>query len=687
MKKIVLFSGIMVAAAMSQAAPLTPGAALERALGDTPARLAGKKAAYELRLTRQAEGHDAVYVFGKSDGKGFIVASADDSSPALLGYGTAPVTGADGECAPAFEYWIDALSRQVAYAAFRTSVRPGLRITRPERDPITPQCKTRWNQSLPYNNMCPDDNGSRCVTGCVATAMAQVMKYHNWPVTGTGKTSFFWGSQVLKQDFSEVTFDWDNMLDCYSVYRDSSDEIVCSDSEEEQMAVAMLMKCAGYAVHMAYSPSASGAMSMDIAGALGKYFGYDRSLLYLMRDNYSLGQWEEIIYDTLKEDGPVIYGGQSTLGGHSFVCDGYDRDGYFHFNWGWGGMSDGYFLLDALDPLHQGIGGADGGFDYLQDAVVGIRPARDVPSEWNPRMISQSGLTFTYDADEDALVVSGFVYNSGPVDIDTGRIGMSLTPLGREGDPVYLYEEFEDLKVRYGYRKYPAYLPESIEDGEYLVRAVYSIGDSDFRDVAVPVYGNSSAILTVKGDVRTVTDNDPELPEFTDVAFPSTLTITDGRSPVEMKGTLTNKADTPYLCFLSAVVLNPSMTEVVSNSMPRVYDLDPSESVAVNLKTELIWDNPESFAPGCTIAAAVVIVSTGEVGLLCEPQPVEIAVSGMKDLVDGSSSGDVEEGARVYYTLAGAVAARASAGEARPTLPSGTYIVCGENGWIKIAVR
>lgn len=143
------------------------------------------------------------------------------------------------------------------------------------------------------------------MTGCVATAMSQAMKYHNWPAIGQGSNSYTWdnGNRVLTADFSQMSFNWSDMTDTYN--RSTS-------TEAQQTAVATLMKAAGYSVNMNYSPSASGAASIYIAPALGNNFRYDKSLSYLMRDWFSLPEWEDLIYTSLQTYGPVIYDGQST---------------------------------------------------------------------------------------------------------------------------------------------------------------------------------------------------------------------------------------------------------------------------------------------------------------------------------------------------------------------------------------
>lgn len=229
-----------------------------------------------------------------------------------------------------------------------------------------PLVKTTWNQGAPYNDLCPQKNGQITYTGCVATSTAQVMNYHQWPPQGTGTVSYDWNGQTLSMDFGATTFAWNDMLDSYPT--------ATTGTDAQRQAVATLMKACGYALHMTYGLSedgGSGAYSSDIANVLINNFSYDVTARYVQREFYSPEEWEQMIYDNLADIGPAIYGGHGSLGGHSFICDGYDTDGLFHINWG--GTSDGYFRLSALDPPSLGAGGGAGGFNSQQNATLGIR--------------------------------------------------------------------------------------------------------------------------------------------------------------------------------------------------------------------------------------------------------------------------------------------------------------------------
>ncbi|MCM1293922.1 MAG: C10 family peptidase, partial [Bacteroides sp.] len=345
---------------------LSPEAALQRAMAAKEVKAMKMSAVRpHLVFTQKAEAQPAAYVFNRGSDSGYIVVAADDEMAPVLGYsesGTVDVA----DMPDGLKYWLEYYAAEIEYARVNGVNASKAAPAKAVRAAISPLVATKWNQGSPYNDKCPLVNTTRTMTGCVATALAQVMKYHSWPATGTGANSYTWRNTTLSMDFSTVTFDWDNMLDTYT----------SSATDEQKDAVATLMSACGISVNMNYGTGASGAVARNCAAALVNYFNYDGSLRYLAREFFGLTEWENEVYNSLAAGCPVLYGGQSESGGHEFVCDGYSSNGYFHFNWGWGGMSDGYFKLTSLDPDSQGIGGAGGGagYNFDQDVIVGIKP-------------------------------------------------------------------------------------------------------------------------------------------------------------------------------------------------------------------------------------------------------------------------------------------------------------------------
>ena len=318
-----------------------------------------------LRLAYTAQDNH-FYIFNRGEQDGFVIVAGDERLPQVLGYGnTGTFTSSDIPLP--MQDWITEMNREIAYLKAHSHAvvhHPVKRSTA-----VAPMVTTRWNQEAPYNNLCPTYNGgaARAVTGCVATAMAQIMNYHEWPERGTGSHSYNCNVNntdptTLNADFSQSVYEWDLMLDTYD----------SSSSPESCNAVAKLMSDVGISVDMNYGAS-SGAQETDALEALITYFGYSDKAYLLQRDLFGGEEWDLMLMNELSAGRPILYCGfaysQGSLGGHAFVFDGYDTDGYFHVNWGWGGAYDNYFLVSVLAPS------AGNDFKYGQDAIFGVIPA------------------------------------------------------------------------------------------------------------------------------------------------------------------------------------------------------------------------------------------------------------------------------------------------------------------------
>jgi len=240
---------------------------------------------------------------------------------------------------------------------------------------VNPLIQTHWDQSPNYNALCPYNNtyNQRTVTGCPATAMAQIMKYWNYPSNGTGFHSYNHPTYgTLSANFANTTYQWSSMPNTIS---------------SSNNAVATLMYHCGVAVEMNYGVAATGgsgsyviiaaapSVQQTCENAFKTYFGYNASTLQgLKRANYTDPNWINLLKNELDLGRPIQYAGSGSGGGHTWVCDGYDNNNYFHMNWGWGGNSDAYFQINALNPGSLGTGGGSGGFNSNQQALIGIQP-------------------------------------------------------------------------------------------------------------------------------------------------------------------------------------------------------------------------------------------------------------------------------------------------------------------------
>lgn len=428
-------------------------AGLERAVMGAPG------AAPTAAFTVSTDGLNTVYVVNSADG--FVVLAADDVAPAVLGYADSG-TFDPNNIPPNMEAWLYSYSDCIAAAAGG-----GGEVLAAPADPslkdIAPLAATRWNQGAPYYNYCPTVGDQRTYTGCVATAIAQVMKTYEWPKTGTGSNSYTWNNQTLSLDFEDITFDWANMTDTYN----------SNSTLKQQNAVAELMYACGIACYMNYGTGGSGASGVNLAVGLINYLGYDMSLEYLSRDYYTLPQWSRMLHQQLSTGHPLYYDGANATVGHAFVIDGYrSTDGFFHVNWGWGGMSDGYYSIVTLDPDSQGIGGSTDGYYSGQSAIFGLKPAQE-GSQLAPVFVAEKILpeTVSVARGEYAYVggdASGFFSLSlGTVEAE---IGIELTAAGAE--PIYaLYPETVEFDYGRGFRQFPV-PTENIPVGTYTARPV-----------------------------------------------------------------------------------------------------------------------------------------------------------------------------------------------------------------------
>ena len=304
----------------------------------------------QLAYTSKSEAKTCFYVFNIGDDEGFVIAGGDEAALEILGY--CDHGSFDYDKVPDnFRWWLDQYTEQIAHADVSTSSPRKAKAQTAERNSIEPLIKTKWDQGYPYNCEIPlSNNGERFMTGCVATAMAQVMNYWKYPTHGTGSYSYPPTTNKFSADFENTTYDWDNMRDTYLYDEESGDPLF---AEAEAKAVGTLMYHAGVSVRMGYGIEESGAYHDSIGTALIKYFGYDKSIQFEERQYYNDDEWGDIIYSELDNRRPVLCNG----GRHLFVCDGYDNENdLFSFNWGWGGEDDGYYSIASYSSYFRDLG-------------------------------------------------------------------------------------------------------------------------------------------------------------------------------------------------------------------------------------------------------------------------------------------------------------------------------------------
>lgn len=549
----------LAAGQMATASPVSPEAALNRALKSerhlAPALTAGR---YTLAATEDSE----VYVFTRSNG-GYLILPADDAAPAVLGYSDSGSFDA-ATMPPAMKWWLGEYARQIREGG-NTGMSPA---KAPARDAIAPMVTTKWNQDAPYNDMCPLVRGQRSVTGCAATALAQIMKYHNWPPQGKGSHSYKLGTSTVSLDFSQVNFDWSNMCDTYS----------SSSTAAQNEAVAELMYACGVSIDMQYSSTASGASVLDVPAAMVEYFDYDAGVRYYSRDYYGINDWNELVYSQLAEYGPVQYSGQSNEGGHSFVCDGYNPDGYFHINWGWGGISDGYFLLTALDPTVQGIGGSSSGFNFSQSIIGCVRKPVSGSTMYLNYLMEGA---FTIQESEATLgntvMVKGATYNFSTGKA-SGTLGLKVVNNGTNAVQYLPGPTITNRAPLSGISGYAVKLPTDLAAGTYTVTPAIMNTSGTWQDIPVRIQVSQYATMQVTGNTAYFTAGTTPSITVSDFTVESELYI---QQLFKLGGTIVNTGDTEYYSTIAAGLMNTNGTLVALGDIYSV-DLEAGESMALD---------------------------------------------------------------------------------------------------------
>lgn len=372
----------------------------------------------------------AWYVFNAGDDKGFAIVSGDDRTEPVLGYSLTGTLSEDN-MPDNMRSWLQSYADQIEYIQKNNISISRAPSSSTERPRIPEMMTTKWNQTEPYNNSCPNffSNG-KSVTGCVATAMSQVLYYqyqqHQGTITRQTTAeipSYYCSSRYTSGQIhvdavaAGSTIDWANMLPQYG----------SSVTDAQKTAVANLMFWSGAAVQMNYRDAINGGSSASatrVPEALVNYFGFDASTRYVSRDaSYTNKQWNDLVYNELANHRVVLYGGQSSAGsGHAFVINGYDENNYFYVNWGWGGTGDGAYLLSVLSPEGSGTGAGTvgSGYNQTQEIVINAEPNHGgtAPLRAKALNFTRSGNTLSYQIQNIGLATASFNYGFGAVASD-----------------------------------------------------------------------------------------------------------------------------------------------------------------------------------------------------------------------------------------------------------------------------
>lgn len=452
----------------------------------------------------------ALYVFNTSNDKGFVVVSADDNTRAVLGY-TDRGTFSEASMPANMRFWLQMYADEIAYASAQTTtLNETDSITYPEVAPLLGDME--WGQDAPYNDSCPKPKGYECATGCAATAVAQVMRYHKYPTQGTGSHAyihrFIVGSDTLvytlSADFAHTSYDWTNMLSTYSGV---------SYTAQQSAAVAQLMYHIGVACEMTYGSSSS-TSGTDAMRAMQTYFGYDAGMEMLHKDLMPENELLNRISAELQAGRPMFVSGRTVQNeGHAFVLDGIKNNGYVHINWGWDGYCNANFAISALQPMGQGTGGAASGYAFTENVtvVVGIQPYKGgvgVPQVTADSIFILSNSRVRKGADI-SFGIANFT-NNGLSDIQDG---LMVVAVYKDSNLLQtIQESYFSLDANYYYEG-TAGFKESFTDlpkGNYEIALAVTIGTSTLYPVLCKdVHGEKRFLLSVTTDSVIVGDTVP----------------------------------------------------------------------------------------------------------------------------------------------------------------------------------
>ena len=495
-------------------------------------RRAAARLGTDVVLAAQAAGDNPTYYVynATTAGQGFVVMSADDEVLAYSHRGRYD----DSDVPPALRHWLQTMDRQ---ERLLREGRARRRATE-ERAAIDPLITTQWDQLAPYNLLAPDYvSGQQAPTGCLATAMAQLLKYYSYDEEVKAMPAYTTKTHgIYRPALPATQFDYASMQDAYS----------SADKSASAMEVARLMQYCGQAVSTDYS-DASGAE--PLLNAFSTYFGYNAFAYYAERYQYPAWAWEKLIYSQLAAGHPVLMTGQafSSVGleGHAFLCDGYDGAGFYHMNWGWGGDYDAWYRLEVCNPFGQGTGGSHGldGFSIDQAAMINVFPESlpsDVRLTVSAFSVVEPVVTRNNVNDDFTFTVSTLAYN-----FTAGTMSYDVA--------IGLYENEDQITGTWTVTRGASFAPytglsflkslafgEGISSGQYVARVVCR--HSGTSNWLWGYNGDLYLLLSIDGNTLTVSTPEPDL-VINSVAFEGTG---QAGSRTTMHLNVTNRGRTLY---------------------------------------------------------------------------------------------------------------------------------------------
>lgn len=526
---VTLISNFIFVCALVSASPVDRNTAKRKAAKYMPANTG-------MVFATDAGGEQpSYYVFNNvRKGKGFIIISGDDSTDEILGYSDSGSFNPDS-IPENMKWWLDCIDCQVKTIRQFHPQRKRILATNTKKTAIAPLLTTNWGQEEPYNNLLPpSESNEKYPTGCVATALAQIVRY--WHYDKPVKEIPAYTTSTLNIDVEELPeyrFQYNIMEDIYRA----------TDTNTGVEETARLMRYCAQAVKMDFDPTGSGAsVNRQLITNWAKYFSYNQDMGFYNRQWFSKYEWENIIYQELSHERPVFYAGANDYGRHAFVCDGYDGEQLFHINWGWNGRYNGYYKLSILDYNSQNNNSIQTGYGYIfnQTIITGIQPdnknfdsEKSFVSVYN---IKCKNNTYTRNSTNEDFTIS-FKYEYGAT-YETGNYDLGFT-IEKDGEIIEYISWLQNTLVDDEENTVVLNFGHELSDGIYIIKPISKLPDTDNWNYNL--YSETNYCVAV------INDNDLTLFDFNDGGNYSINSITAQgslrlNSAVDFKINVTNNS-------------------------------------------------------------------------------------------------------------------------------------------------
>lgn len=519
MKRHLLPLLALAATSVAHAAPRTLGQAQELALQFLGQQTGQTVELSQLNRRAMAPGINPststqpFYAFNDMANNSFVIISGSDLMRPVIGYSTSGLLPDDESQMPDnLRSWFQWLGETAEYLEQHPEAALTPQQANQEVAPIAPLMGSKWGQDDPYDDLCP----TGCPVGCVSTATSQVMRYHfaknDVVVQGKGTHSYKYGSKTYSVDYSKNTYDYHKMP---LSYRNVTDD--------ERQELSKFCYHVSVGLDMKFAKEGSGALSCAIPRVAIEHFGFNSLTSYISRNTFSYDEWFGIMYNELQNERPIIYGGQSSEGGHAFVLEGIDQQGLFYVNWGWYGSYDGYFDITVLNSGGAGTGAtvSEDGYHMLQDAVVNFCMEEGTGKYYTPMEIGE----YSFYVNKSSLTLGGTltvsaygIQNFSAME-QKGHVGLLLM----QGDE--LYDKYENNAVitvqacsqnsiyRTGQVDRKITFPKDLPSGQYQLWMYWQPQGKDYYDVLRAIHTRQSYFnVNVDGDDVTISSAKIEVP-------------------------------------------------------------------------------------------------------------------------------------------------------------------------------